>query len=150
MSKRHHYLPQFYLKGFLNGDEQLYYYRKDEVAKEHGHEIYKKSYTRGIYYEEGLNYIDFGRDGYENIDLEETFFMEKDNCYSKAFSDMKNKYDYDISKMPLQIKADIVEFVLGLYWRVPGRWERFKAILQEDGLLTGLLPLVNKETGHVY
>lgn len=137
MSIKHHYLPQFYLKGFVNKDEKLHYCRKQ-------YETYRDSSTAGIYYENNLNNIDFGK--YGQIDLEKDFFFEKDNRYALAFSDMRNKYGYDINAMPLQTKADIVEFVLGLYWRVPKGYSHVNELIDNDGLLTGDLQLYNSKT----
>lgn len=150
MSKNHHYLPQFYLKGFVNDCGQLYYYRKNNEAIKRGYQNYKKVYPSGIYYEQGLNTISLSSFGHEDIDLENDVFMEKDDRYAKAFIDMKEKYNYNVYEIPIQTKADIVEFVLGLYWRVPGRGERLSALIKKDGLLTGDLKLINKITNHYY
>ncbi len=59
---------------------------------------------------------------------------------------MRNKYAYDICAMPAQTKADIVEFVLGLYWRTPGGYDHVADLIENDGLLTGDLHLYNKKT----
>lgn len=64
MSIKHHYLPQFYLKGFVSKDEKLHYCRKQ-------YETYRDCSTAGIYYENNLNNIDFGE--YGQIDLENDF-----------------------------------------------------------------------------
>lgn len=141
MNDDHHFLPQFYLKGFLGDNKRLYYCRKK-------YETYNDVSPAGIYYEPGLNYIDLGEYGY--IDLENDFFKEKDDRYAKAFRDFRDSYNYDLGATPLQTKADIVDFVLGLFWRVPGRWKRVVDVLNENGLLTGSLGLKNKETGQWY
>ena len=59
---------------------------------------------------------------------------------------MRNKYGYEINAMPLQTKADIVEFVLGLYWRVPNGYSHVKELIDNDGLLTGDIHLYNSKT----
>jgi len=137
MSLNHHYLPQFYLNGFVGEGEKLYYCRKQ-------YDSYKGISPAGIYYQIGLNNIDLGTYGF--IDLEKDFFQEKDNRYAQAFADMRNKYAYDINVMPAQTKADIVEFVLGLYWRVPNGLEHVSELIENEGLLTGELQLYNSET----
>ena len=139
---KHHYLPIFYLNGFINEDENVFYAFNKQFGK------IKWFYPSGLFYEEGLNDLDFGEYGF--FCWEDNFFRTKDDAYGKSFFDMKEKYDYDINSMPLQIKADIVEFVLGLYWRVPGRWQRILDLIEHDGLLTGDLQLYNKQTGIVY
>lgn len=141
MSMNHHYLPQFYLNGFVDEGEKLYYCRKQ-------YDTYKDSYPAGIYYQKGLNNIDLG--SYGNFDLEKEFFLEKDNRYAQAFADMRNKYDYDVNIIPAQTKADIVEFVLGLYWRVPNGLEHVSELIENEGLLTGELRLYNSEKNEYY
>ena len=139
---KHHYLPIFYLNGFINDDENKLYAYNSQYGK------IRKFSPSGIFYEEGLNDLDLGEYGF--FSWEESFFKSKDDMYAKAFIDMREKYNYDINSMPLQLKADIVEFVLGLYWRVPGRWQHVLDLIEYDGLLTGDLELYNKETGVVY
>ena len=141
MSNNHHYLPQFYLNGFVGEDEKLHYCRKQ-------YDTYKDIYPAGIYYQKGLNNIGFSP--YGKIDLEKEFFLEKDNQYAQAFEDMHNKYAYDINTMPTQTKADIVEFVLGLYWRVPGGLDYVTELIDNDGLLTGDIQLKNTDTNELY
>lgn len=136
-SENHHYLPKFYLNGFVDEGEKLHYYRKQ-------YNTYKDVSPAGIYYQKGLNNIDLGAYGF--IDLETDFFKEKDNRYAKAFADMRDKYAYDINVMPVQTKADIVEFVLGLYWRVPNGLNHVSELIENEGLLTGELQLYNSET----
>lgn len=75
MSNNHHYLPQFYLNGFVDEDEKLHYCRKQ-------YDTYKDIYPAGIYYQKGLNSIDLSP--YGQIDLEKDFFLEKDNQYAQA------------------------------------------------------------------
>ena len=138
---KHHYLPQFYLKGFLDEDNRkLYSYNKQ-------YKRIREFTPAGIYYEKGLNDLDFGETGFLNI--EDTFFKEKDNIYSQAFNTMKSTYNYDVHSMPLQVKADIVEFVMGLYWRVPGCWQRLIDLIDNEGLLTSDLELLGIETTKV-
>lgn len=137
MNENHHYLPQFYLNGFIGENEKLYYCRKQ-------FDTYKEIFPSGIYYKKGLNDIDLGEKGH--FDLERVFFMEKDNRYNKAFVDMREKYDYDINAMPLQVKADIVEFVLGLWWRVPGGLQHVIDLFEHEGIV---YPYVDPE-GYIY
>lgn len=141
MSNNHHYLPQFYLNGFVGEDEKLHYCRKQ-------FDTYKDIYPAGIYYQKGLNSINLSP--YGQIDLEKDFFLEKDNQYAQAFEDMSNKYAYDVNAMPAQTKADIVEFVLGLYWRVPGGLDHVSELIDNEGLLTGDLQLTNTDTNESY
>ena len=82
--------------------------------------------------------------------LENEFFREKDDRYAKAFNAIRDVYHYDLNATPLQVKADIVEFVLGLYWRVPGGLQHVISVIETEGLLKGSLELHNKETGGVY
>ena len=138
MNGNHHYLPQFYLNGFTGENERLYYCRKD-------YNTYRYTYPSGIYYKKGLNDIDLGEKGY--FDLENDFFLKRDDRYGQAFKEMSEKYHYEINKIPLQVKADIVEFVLGLWWRVPGGLQHVIDLIEHEGIIT---PYYDKESHHVY
>lgn len=137
MNDSHHYLPQFYLNGFIGKNEKLYYCRKQ-------YDTYKDVYPSGIYYKKGLNDIDLEEKGYFN--LEKDFFFKRDNRYGQAFNEMREKYHYDLNKMPIQVKADIIEFVLGLWWRVPGGLKHVIDLFEYEGILH---PYVDPE-GRVY
>ena len=141
MNDKHHFLPVFYLNGFKGNNKKLFYFKK-----EYG--TFRESSPAGIFYKPGLNDVDLGKHGY--IDLENEFFREKDDRYAKAFNDIRKVYNYDLNSTPLQVKADIVEFVLGLYWRVPDGLRHVVNVIETEGLLNGSLELRNKETGVLY
>ena len=141
MNDNHHFLPIFYLNGFRGNNKKLIYFKK-----EYG--TFREAAPAGIFYKPGLNDVDLGEHGY--IDLENEFFREKDDRYAKAFNAIRDVYHYDLKSTPLQVKADIVEFVLGLYWRVPGGLQHVVDVIETEGLLNGSLGLINKETGHFY
>lgn len=67
MSLNHHYLPQFYLNGFVDENEKLHYCRKQ-------YNTYNDVSPAGIYYQKGLNNINLGASGF--LDLETVFFQE--------------------------------------------------------------------------
>ena len=65
MSENHHYLPQFYLKGFLDDNiKKMYYCNKQ-------HNTFKNASPAGIFYEKNANTIDFGE--YGTIEYEKDF-----------------------------------------------------------------------------
>lgn len=141
MNDNHHFLPIFFLNGFRGNNKKLTYFRKEYGS-------FRESAPAGIFYKPGLNDVDLGEHGY--IDLENEFFREKDDSYAKAFNAIRDVYHYDLKSTPLQVKADIVEYVLGLYWRVPGGLQHVVDVIETEGLLNGSLGLINKETGHLY
>lgn len=142
MNGKHHSLPQFYLNGFVDEERQFLWAFKKE------YESTRWFYPKGIYYENGLNDVYFGEGKY--IDLENGFFRDKDNMYSKAFEEFREKYHYGKVPTPMSIKADIVEFFLGLYWRVPGGLNHVVDLIENEGLLTGDLQLLCREDNHYY
>ncbi len=141
MNDNHHFLPVFYLNGFKGNNKKLIYFRKEYGS-------FRESAPAGIFYKPGLNDVDLGEHGY--IDLENEFFREKDDRYAKAFIAIRDIYHYDLNATPLQVKADIVEFVLGLYWRVPGGLQHVIDVIETEGLLKNTLELRNNETGELY
>ena len=61
MSRKHHYLPQFYLKGFVGEGEKMYYCKKK-------YDTYRGISTAGIYYANDLNNVDFGQYGIYDLE----------------------------------------------------------------------------------
>lgn len=141
MNDKHHFLPVFYLNGFKGNNKKLIYFKKEYGS-------FRETAPAGIFYKPGLNDVDLGEHGY--IDLENEFFREKDDRYAKAFIAIRDVYHYDPDATPLQVKADIVEFVLGLYWRVPGGLQHVIDVIETEGLLKRSLKLRNNETGNLY
>lgn len=138
MSKDH-FIPKFYLKGFLNDVKKI--------------PTYNKKYNKcrdfspsGIYYQEDLNKIDLKEFGI--INLETAFFQNLDDKYAKAFKTFCNEYQYCIQNTPIETLIDIVEFFIGLAWRSPYGYSNIKEIIENDSLLNGVLSLVDDRTGN--
>src|SRR5689334_7113829 len=82
VSERHHYLPQFYMKGFTNDVGKLWVYDKatNSVCNE-------PKAPRQIFYEWKGNTIDLGN---EQFDFIEKSFSETDSQVAKYFLEIRN------------------------------------------------------------
>lgn len=141
MNGKHHYLPQFYLKGFCNEQKKLLTYNTR-------YETYGEFFTAGAYYKPGLN--DVIIKGNVVAELETEIFQDWDDHYSKEFRKVLEKYDKNIDALSFEDKKSVVEFVLNLYWRVPTSNQAVIDLMNEDGLLSSTLQLVNQDTGIAY
>ena len=78
-SWRHHYIPQFYLKGFLNENGKFKIYNIiDEIFIQKGKDFSPKSY----FFEKDANTVVIGN---EKDDFLESLYSQTDNSNSKLF-----------------------------------------------------------------
>lgn len=141
MGGKHHYLPQFYLKGFCNEQDKLIVCRTK-------YKTFNEFSTASVYYKPGLN--DVIIDGNVVAELETEVYKDWDDHYSKDFKRVLDKYNKDVDTLSFDDKKSVVEFVLSLYWRVPTSNQAVIDLIVEDGLLSSTLQLVNEETGAAY
>lgn len=141
MNGKHHFLPQFYLRGFCNEQNKLIVCRTE-------HKSFNEFSTAAVYYKPGLN--DVVIDGNVVAELETEIYQDWDDHYSKEFKRVLEKYNRSVDTLSFEDKKSVVEFVLNLYWRVPTSNQAVKDLIVEDGLLTSTFQLVNEETGIVY
>ena len=113
MSKsiKHHYLPQFYIKGFTNNEKQLYIYnkKKDTISK-------RPISPGGIFYELDANTIELH--GEVSYELEDVYYRDIDNKFSKTIEIFRNEKNAE----PLFIeenKIAISLFFISIFWRIP-------------------------------
>lgn len=82
LSRKHHYLPQYYLKGFTDKNNLFYLYKKGKET------IEKNQYnTNSLFYENNRNTINFKG---ENSVIIEDLYADFDNIFSKLFHDIEN------------------------------------------------------------
>lgn len=141
MNGKHHYLPQFYLKGFCNSEQKLHTYNKK-------YSNYKEFSPAQVYYEKGLNDVII-KDHYV-ADLENDIFQDIDNEFSNGFNKVLQKYNKDTESLSLKDKKVVVEFVLNLYWRLPSSNNALIELLDKEGLLGFGLKLINRDTRQNY
>jgi len=126
ISKKHHYLPVFYLNGFCNNDGLFYVF--DKVKDDF---LPKCSPESKFFINNLNNYIHNGKPIFS---YEESYFNKIDNLGSKA---LKEIIESDISiedNIPFKTKIDFIWFLTNLFWRAPSANKTFVDIIQKEGL----------------
>lgn len=132
-SRRHHYLPQFYLKNFANDDGFFHVYNKKTQK------FYSDKSTKSMFFGWDRNLI--------NIQGVET------DAFEKIYSELDNKMAPALERILATKKISpedwmsILIFISVLKWRIPGNDSQFDKLKQE--LTYGDLPIeirpVNKD-----
>ncbi|MPR32663.1 DUF4238 domain-containing protein [Salmonirosea aquatica] len=135
LSERHHYIPKFYAKGFLDEDKKFYVYDKykDEVKK-------KKTSPKEIFYEWNRNTIS-SRSG--SIDLIEDYYGFLDSDCAEVIRNLREKPNEDGIQTDETI-ALLRFFIISLFWRVPK--SDFAAI---DYFSRAKTTFIDTETGEI-
>lgn len=126
-SKRHHYIPKFFIKNFTDDDGLLFIYNKLEKKISN-----KKHSPKSIFFETNRNTVDFSGHKLDNLE--------------KLYSELDNKISPDIKNVLLAKKItpeELVSITLLaslLKWRIPQSDEIFNVIkedlTQEDLAIT--------------
>ena len=112
LSTRHHYLPQFLLKGFANSDGLLFIYdkRQDKILK-------KARPPKSIFFENNRNTIEINEETKSSI-LEDVIYKDIDDktcqVIKKYQSEKLEKIDFNSEET-----AKIISFLQFLFWRIP-------------------------------
>jgi len=111
ISERHHYIPEFYTKGFLNNDGKLYVYDKvkDEIRK-------NAVSPKQIFFEWNRN--SFMTDRGEENGMLEDLYSKLDCHFAKIIQEFRDKPN---SKELLATDniALLRFFIINLFWRIP-------------------------------
>lgn len=121
-SKKHHYLPVFYLKGFADVNQQMFVY--DKIKKE----FLEGQKPNSKFYENHLN--NFRPEGKVLFTLEETMFTPGDTRISQLFFRFRNTIDYDFSAYE---RLELLHFISQLYWRSPETNGKYIEIIKKEG-----------------
>lgn len=126
-SSRHHYLPQFFIKGFTNNEEMVYVYdkEKDKISKN------LKS-PKNIFFERDKNTITINHN--ESSVIEDVFFQKLDNDSSKI---IKNLQSNSVTKKMLSVEnqSKIQFFLINLFWRLPISDVAVKDLIERGDIL---------------
>lgn len=112
-SSRHHYIPQFLIKGFYNEKNKVFVYdiQKDEILPD------TKS-SKSVLFEWDRNtFIDIY--GEENSMIEDLLFKKWDNNASKIIKKFQTNSLPDNDLLSTNNIADFVMFTIQLFWRIP-------------------------------
>ena len=119
-SKKHHYLPSHYLRGFTDEDRGFFVYDKQS------REIFPTA-PDAFFFENNLNTVSLP-DG-SNSDFLEELYTEIENQSWGPFNRIRNS-TLDTS-VELQDKINIFLFLLFLHWRLPSNVELVEKLSEE-------------------
>lgn len=127
-SWRHHYIPEFYLRGFTNKENKFKIY---DVQRKQLIRNGKDFSTESFFFEENGNTILTikGED-----DFIEKGFAQIDNRIAGLFNKIRNsdsstRFGLSENDMPA-----LQHFVSVLFWRIPSNYDKIKKLIQEKEL----------------
>ncbi|WP_264558006.1 DUF4238 domain-containing protein [Flavobacterium sp. N1718] len=133
-SKRHHYLPVFYLKGFSDTNQNIFVY--DKIRDE----IIGKQDPKSQFYKNHLN--NFRINGEIVFSFEESIFTPKDTSIAPLFSRFRSTLNYQFTAYE---KFELLHFLSQLYWRSPDTNEKFVELIKKEGFNNSSFGLRSKD-----
>jgi len=124
-SRRHHFLPVFYLKGFTGPQETFHVYDKLEDR------ILESQSPKSKYFEKHLNNYKF--DGEIKFTLEESYFTPVDSTAAPLFLKIRED-SFNENTLTALDKFQILHFLMVLFWRLPGSNEKTKELIKKEGV----------------
>lgn len=137
ISKRHHYIPEFFIKGFVDetGTLAVFYKHKNRTWS-------KRAVPKQIFFENNRNLF--------NIKGKETDFLEK------LYGNSENKFAPILNKIitqensimiTLDEKLQLILFLAQTYWRIPETDEEIEHLIKETSPEELNIAFKDKETG---
>ncbi|MCB9188126.1 MAG: DUF4238 domain-containing protein [Flavobacteriales bacterium] len=121
LSWRHHYIPQFYLKGFTNENNEFAIYDKQQ------NKIKDKLFSpKTHFFEKNRNIIEIKGEKSDRIETE--LYQEIDNDISNLFEEIHNKDADFLTPYNLYTLKLFISF---LFWRVPKNDELINEIIDK-------------------
>ncbi|MBP1673824.1 MAG: hypothetical protein H6Q25_1639 [Bacteroidetes bacterium] len=135
-SKRHHYLPRFYLKGFTNKDGDFFIYdkKKDEI---------RKSKPDNSFFEK---YRNTGTVKEEKSDLPEQVLAEFDNRSANVLEKIRNS-NFRQNILTPEILYEIRFFIASTFWRIPQTDNLREKIIDDFSFQELGFGIFNKKSG---
>lgn len=134
-SKRHHYIPQFYLRGFTNENDEFYVFDKNTG------EI-RKGKPENTFYEKYRNTGTIKED--KSVLLEE-MYSHFDGKAAPYFEKLRNSTVNDFIWEP-EILYELKMFVSLMYWRVPEIDEEFEKTINRLSFKESGFDFIDKKT----
>ncbi len=125
-SKKHHYLPVFYLKGFADEAGKIHVY--DKIKDE----ILLNQNPESKFYVNHLNNYKFN--GEVKFTLEEYMMNDFDSKGSKLFEKIKASKFHITDPLSSVEKFELIGFLQKLYWRHPASSEVYVELIKKEGL----------------
>jgi hypothetical protein len=140
-SKRHHYLPVFYLKGFSDNEQLIHIFDKKD------NEFLPIASPKSKFYKNNLNNFVF--DNQIKFTYEETFYTPLDTQSSTIFNKIRNLTIDNNADLNNSERFDLLWFITHLYWRSPYSNSSIEEIVKNDGFSNKYFHVKNKQTGQV-
>jgi hypothetical protein len=136
LSWRHHYIPQFYLKGFVNRNKTLAIYdKKADLIK--GGEYSTKTH----FFEKDRNTLLLN--GEKNDFIETILYKQIDDDISNLFKNIINK---DLNFLTPENLFTLKMFISFLYWRIPANDKLINHFIDNYDFNELGFKIINKET----
>ena len=138
-SVKHHYIPQFFLKGFTgtNGKFFIFDHKNGRLKK-------GEYAPASHFYVKDRNTLFHGND---SSDLIEEHHSHKDTRFAKLFKKIQSE------RAPLDIPVDefviLQWFIWDLYWRLPSNDDLFMETYWKDKRFQNFWVVRNRETGQI-
>lgn len=136
ISKKHHYLPQFYLKGFTNDKKEFYIYDKKNDS-------IRKSNPLNSFFENNRNSANIG--GEKSVLLED-IYAHFDDITAPILAKLRNQ-TIDTYNLSPEILGRIRMFICQLFWRVPRNDTFLSEKIDELSFNQTGFDIINKKTG---
>ncbi len=122
-SHKHHFLPKFYLKGFVNDIGKFYIYLNDfNKFKRNGKLFHPSSH----FYIEDDNTAHLDN---KQSDFVENLYAKKDDFFSGIFKKLQDE-EFSIPKLSQQEIVSLEYFIATLFWRLPSRKQYLKNLIE--------------------
>lgn len=138
MKKRHHYIPEFYLRGFADEQKRFYLYLKKE-------DRIVPSSPKDAFCEKHRNTIRLLKENEREEKILEDLYGKFETKYAPLFQKAKeSKYDPRNDVLDIKEKLGLAYFLSTLYWRLPINDSEAEKIIKNGDMKNVGLSLVSK------
>lgn len=130
-SRRHHYLPVHYLKGFCDSQGKLCVYSKK------ARRFLTNQSPESKFFEKDLNTITLSPK--HIFPFEETILQKHDDEAALLFQKLRKMNIGDPDPFNMDERAFMVWFILNLFWRIPSSDKALETLLEKEGINTKYL-----------
>jgi hypothetical protein len=131
ISRKHHYIPKFLIKNFVDDEGMIFVYHKST-------DTIKKQSPKGIFYEIDRNTFEVAG---EPSDRFEQLYGEFDNMMAKQITNVLRNGAFEPEEL-----MTIVTLAQTLKWRVPGNDRAFEELKEKVSLKDLSVKIVAKDT----
>ncbi len=136
ISKRHHYLPQFYLNGFTND------YGTFAIFDCKNRRLSSKEFVPKAKFYDSRNLVEF--DGVLT-DIPEQMYSSVDYRHAELFKNIQSQRD--VLNLTLDELFTLQEFILTTFWRLPSQHEAYDREYVANPAFTKNFKIIHKDTG---